>query len=390
MAEGRVMCYVQHLMGIGHQRRTAAIARAMCALDLEVTYVSGGYPVAHLDTGCAHFVQLPPARSPDMSYTGLVNDKGEPVDESWKAHRSAALLEAFHRCKPDALLIETFPFGRRLLRFELLPLLDAVHMTQPRPRVACSVRDILENRPKPGKHEAIAELVNRYFDRVLVHSDPGFVTLDATYPLAGSMQDKISYTGYVMDGGTAVSGAHHGRGEVIVSAGGGAFGEHVLRTALQAQPLSSLKNATWRILVGHNLPEERFQKLGRLASAACVVERNRPDFSTLLRNCAVSVSQGGYNTVLEVLHARARAVIVPYSDEREQEQAVRARLLCRRAGLQVVPNRELSPARLASAVDAALDGPEPGHVGIDLDGAEISARAVASLAGGSFPAHRRF
>src|SRR5262245_37790331 len=39
---GPVMIYVQHLLGIGHQRRAAAIARALCKRALPVCYVSGG------------------------------------------------------------------------------------------------------------------------------------------------------------------------------------------------------------------------------------------------------------------------------------------------------------------------------------------------------------
>ena len=39
----RIFFYVQHLLGIGHQARAAAITRAMCRQGLDVTYVSGGF-----------------------------------------------------------------------------------------------------------------------------------------------------------------------------------------------------------------------------------------------------------------------------------------------------------------------------------------------------------
>ena len=147
---------------------------------------------------------------------------------------------------------------------------------------------------------------------------------------------------------------------------------------MEARALSVLARAPWRVLVGPNLSQERFQRLQAAGTDGIIVERNRPDFTELLRNCRVSISQGGYNTILEVLAARARAVIVPYSDEREIEQTVRAHLLAEQGAFQVVENDMLSPARLASAVNAALQGPRPKAVQLDANGATASACIVAA------------
>lgn len=372
------MFYVQHLMGTGHQWRAAAISRAMCELGMDVTYVSGGFPVPSLDVGCARFVQLPAARADNMRFKTLVGERGIAVDDEWKAKRCDALLAVFQRCRPDVLLIETFPFGRRLLRFELLPLLEVARVQRPRPLVISSVRDILENRPKPGRNENIVDLVHYYFDLVLVHSDPDFVPFHVSFPLTHLIQDKLRYTGYVMSRASRSMPGMAGAEEVVVSAGGGAFGEHVLHTAIKARQLSSLADVPWRILVGHNLPQERFAALKAEAADGLMIERNRSDFTTLLGNCTVSVSQGGYNTLLEVLQAGTRAVVVPYSDEREKEQAVRARLLAERGLVDVVDNHELTPSRLAHAVDTAVNRPRPKRPAIDVRGASTSAHLVAA------------
>ena len=42
MTGARVFFYVQHLLGIGHLRRAATIARALTGAGLDVTVVSGG------------------------------------------------------------------------------------------------------------------------------------------------------------------------------------------------------------------------------------------------------------------------------------------------------------------------------------------------------------
>ena len=127
----RVFFYVQHLLGIGHLKRAAAIARALRAAGFEVTLASGGAPVEGIEV-----LQLPPVSSPDFKQ--LIDGNGKPVDEAWKARRTAALLDAFHRARSDILVIELFPFGRRQMRFELLALLEAAHQRNPRPLWLCS------------------------------------------------------------------------------------------------------------------------------------------------------------------------------------------------------------------------------------------------------------
>ena len=60
---GRVFFYVQHLLGIGHLRRAATLARAMAAGGFDVLLVSGGAPLDGLALGGARFHQLPPLRA---------------------------------------------------------------------------------------------------------------------------------------------------------------------------------------------------------------------------------------------------------------------------------------------------------------------------------------
>ena len=107
-----------------------------------------------------------------------------------------------------------------------------------------------------------------------------------------------------------------------------------------------------------------------------VVERMRPDFTTLLRNCAVSVSQAGYNTIMEILDNGTRAVVVPFAGGAETEQGLRASALAQRGYLQLVAESALTPQTLAAAIDRAAFGPPPAPAALDLDGAAASARIL--------------
>ena len=56
-----VLFYVQHLLGIGHLRRAALIARAIQAAGLELRFVSGGAPAGEIDIGAGELIPRPPA-----------------------------------------------------------------------------------------------------------------------------------------------------------------------------------------------------------------------------------------------------------------------------------------------------------------------------------------
>ena len=374
-----VLFHVQYLLGIGHLQRSLRIAKALTRQGIEVTLVCGGPPVAELMADPAiRVVQLPPVRARDARFE-LIDDAGRPLDDAFRARRRADLLAAFAMARPDAVIIEGFPFARRAFRFELDPLIEAVHASQPRPRLICSVRDIVVMRDDPARHRETVERVCRDFDAVLVHGDPRLIPFDASFPMASKITDRLIYTGYVSPpANPATDGPLPASGEVVVSAGGGAAGRALLDAALAARRGGCLADLPWRLLAGTNLPEAEFAALCRSAPAGVTIERFHPDLAGLLRRCRVSVSQAGYNTVLDILAARARAVLVPFAAERETEQLMRAERLMALGAAELVRESELSPQNLAAAIErAAAREPEP--VEIDTDGAANSARLIMAL-----------
>ena len=396
-----VLFHVQHLLGIGHLTRTATLARRLAAEGAEVTVASGGEPVARVDCGRARLVQLPPAHVADRRFRHLLDAHGQPVGDAWKADRRARLLALYEEVAPDVVLTELFPFGRRQLRFELLPLLERSaedRARSGRPRIACSVRDILVESPKPGRTREMLELARRYYDLVLVHGDPRFVSLDTTFPHAREIAGRTVYTGYVVarpegrraerdlggardaDEGTGEEGETGG--EVVVSAGGGAVGGKLLEAALAARPRTPLADTGWRLLAGANLPAPDFRSLAERAPGGVAVERFRPDFTALLRRARLSISQGGYNTLMEVLDAGIRAVVVPYAGGLETEQTLRANRLAARGLVEVVGEGDLGAESLAAAVRRALlrKPPPAGLAGLDTEGAAATAAALRRLA----------
>jgi predicted glycosyltransferase len=378
-----ILFYVQHLLGIGHLRRAALIAKAADRAGLSVLLVSGGLPVPGLDIGKAAFAQLPPLRAADQTFSALVDERGRPVDEAWRAKRRDRLLALFRTARPRLLLIEMFPFGRRQLRFELMPLLEAARAAQPRPLVVASVRDVINRQRKAEKTAWILDALRGHFDRVLVHGDPSFLSLEASFPEAVRIADLLDYTGYVASPPPERPASRDaGGGEVLVSTGGGAVAGPLIEAALAARPLSRLRAHPWRILAGHNLPAERFRGYRGQAEAGVVIERARPDLPALLAGAALSISQAGYNTVMEVLAAGVPAVVVPFSGAGETEQSQRASMLSERGLMTVVGEEDLDGRTLAAGIDLALArqaAPDQPGVMPAMDGAAKTADKLAGL-----------
>jgi predicted glycosyltransferase len=382
----RILLYVQHLLGIGHQKRAATLTRALEAAGFAVTYVSGGFPVRGLDTGPADFVQLPPARAVDKFFKVLVGPDGQVIDDAWRARRRDHLVAIVERLQPVAVITELFPFGRRQLASEIVPMVEAARAL-PRPAlIVSSVRDILVEPPKEERRREMLARARRYYDLVMVHGDPALVPFERTFPLMAEVSDLVRYTGYVVDRARETApppggSAQDGRDEVLVSAGGGAVSEALFRAAIAARALTSpaLARRRWRLLVGWNLADPVLDDLSRVAAEAdatgFVVERARPDFVAMLGRAALSISQAGYNTLLEVIENRVPAVVVPYAGGLETEQGLRAGLVAERGLVEVVDEETLTAEGLAAAADRALAA-ERDWPRLDMDGAAASARLL--------------
>jgi predicted glycosyltransferase len=88
------------------------------------------------------------------------------------------------------------------------------------------------------------------------------------------------------------------------------------------------------LLLAENLPAQDLR--GARREQGIVVEPAASDFTTLLRNAALSISQAGYNTTIETCVRRSRRARA-FATERETEQRDRAQALCRARHGAVVP-----------------------------------------------------
>lgn len=374
MRARRVFFYVQHLLGIGHLARASRIASALAARGFEVTVVTGGSPVPGFPGNDVKHVALPPVLAGDKGFSGLADSDGNPVSDAFKDRRRELLIEAYLACDPDIVIFEAFPFGRRQMRFELMPLLEVIERQTPRPLVAASLRDILQERTKPGRAEETLDVVMAYFDLVLVHGDPAFARLEETYPYAAEIEDKVAYTGLVAGN---VPDAPVETFDVLVSAGGGAVGKELIGAALQAASLLP-RELQWCLVTGPNLPQQDYDAFQAAAPVNVQLFRFRKDFASLLSGVRLSVSQAGYNTVCDIIRAGCGSLLIPFVAGGETEQSTRAERLEKLGLAGVLPEADVTPERLARDVEAMLARPKPNIPPLDLDGAMKTAEILES------------
>ncbi len=380
MNETVVMFYVQHLLGVGHVYRATRIARGLAKAGFQVHLVWGGtkLPDFELSGMTVHF--LDPVRAGDASFSDLCHADGRPFGEEDKEHRRKQLLRLFSQISPDVLITEAFPFGRRQMLFELLPLLELASKSGKRPLIAASIRDIMQEGRKPSRVEESCKFVDQYYDLVFVHGDPALVRIEETLQGAERFADKIRYTGLVTPDQNETQIAAGERCDVLVSVGGGAFGRMLLETSLKAHSLMPEHLKHWLVTTGTEMAQTDFSAVRSATPAEVRLVRHLPDLQTAMRGARVSVSHAGYNTVADILRSGCSSVLFPHVGGRETEQLRRAEKM-HELGISIfVDPSAFSAKTLAKAIVNAADTKPAVHQ-LDLEGATKTAMLLAKELG---------
>lgn len=356
-SSGSILFYVQHLLGVGHVFRAQRLCEGFTAAGLSVDVIFGGEPLPDMKFVARSVHFLPPIKAGAIDYSFNIDVDGNRLSLSYMARRKQKLLEIFDSLTPDLILFEAWPFGRRVIRHEIMAMLNAARARKNPPLVFTSVRDILQEGRKPGRAEEVFTNIENYIDGVLVHSDPNLIKLDATFPFAGKIADRLHYTGFVRAEPRTPSQPPE-KYDVIVTIGGGAFGEALVKTALEARALSKLNTASWCLCTGPNLPAESVEYLKKNCPDGVTIKVFLNGLSQHLEQAKLSISQVGYNTSMDVLSAgqngSCKSVLVPSDVAGQTEQLRRAELLQDKGYAINLPESQLTPQALADTIDRAM------------------------------------
>ena len=358
---------------VGHLQRSIEVARKL-SVSFNVTILVDDEGPVLVDVPDS--VQLQPLAPLPVDPDSNVFELGR--SEEFRASiiaRRDAILATFESLKPRVVIIDNFPFNQHRLRGEVLPLIErARNGVYGESLVVCTTDSIMVDESASGEHLAdkAAGLLAKYFDMVIVQSDPVFARLEEFFHPRDALQTPLYHAGFVVsDYGDAMLERNDGGDEILVSAGDGRYGGVLFRAAVDAQRvLWPVSERPMKIVAGPRLPEDEWRDLliRTKGMDGLVLTRLVDDLRAEMALSRCSVSQCGYNTALNAITTQTPSLFIPCEDSQRREQIVRAqRLVYWGAGRLLMPHH-LNSASLTLEINQLLQF-QPRRIRFDTDGA---------------------
>ncbi|MEE7490077.1 glycosyltransferase family protein [Methylobacterium oryzae] len=388
----RVLIYSHDTFGLGHLRRSRAIANAIvaCNRGARAMIVSGSPVVDRFAFAPGvRTVRLPPVtKFADGGYASL--DGATPLARTVE-QRSAIIAQACIAFRPDLLIVDKEPAG---FHGELLPVLE--HAAERDIRLVLGLRDVLDDADRlvpEWERKGAAETMARFYDEIWVYGLSRIHEPLAALPMEPEMAARIDarliYTGYLR---RDLPRPRAGREEpaiaggpfILVTPGGGGDGAALIDWVIAAYETDPAIPLPALIAFGPFLDagtRDGFAaRIRRLADRIAAITFDS-EIEFLMHKAAGVVAMGGYNTFCEILSFDRRAILVPRTEPR-REQAIRA-LAAERLGLaRVLMEAEgRAPERMAAALRGLPEQDPPSRVLVPglLDGLDAVARRVRAL-----------
>lgn len=386
----RFIIYSQDGLGLGHMRRTSAIAGRVlhrlpgaCVLTLSDSQLGQFFPIS-----ASHdYLKLPsivktgpgdwrPARLP-LAFQTI------------QAMRQEIICSATMRFRPDIFLVDHMPHGTM---GELLPTLRALKAAKAQTKVVLGLRDILdapqvveERWHTEGAYAAVEE----FYDLVLIYGMRELFDMAEHYGFSPLIRARARYCGYVCPAPAdrrrqPVRAGLNGHGDaqlIVVMAGGGADAYPMMRATLDALPLLRQQHLYCLVITGPFMPADLQHDLqARAATLPAQVLTAVDDTYSYLEEADLVIAMAGYNTTVEILQSGKRAILVPRRGP-SAEQRMRAKLFAAKGWVAMLDPDELHPDRFAALITTTLaQRAQPTTpIAPDLEGLNSSADHLLAL-----------
>lgn len=321
----RILFYSHDTFGLGHLRRSRALAGAMTQADPSASaLILTGSPVAGRFTfpRRVDHVRLPGVtKRADGSYAARTIGMG--IDEVTEL-RSGLIQTAVQQFDPDVLIVDKEPTG---FRGELLPTLEHMERTCDT-KLVLGLRDVLDEpevlAAEWARKEATAA-TERFYHEIWVYGLQSIYDPTKGLPLSPATRSRLHWTGYLRRDLGPV-GEPPEQPYILITPGGGGDGKAMVNLVLSAYEkdpnLSPRAVLVYGPFLSGELREEFETRVAALNGRVTAVGFES-QIETLFAGAAGVVCMGGYNTFCEVLSFDKRAVIVPRTTPR-LEQWIRA------------------------------------------------------------------
>ena len=386
----RVLIYSHDTFGLGHLRRSRAIANAIVEEwpEASVIIISGSPVIGNFDFGSGvDYIRIPGVtKLPDGDYRSL--NLNVTLDEA-VGLRQAIILRAAETFRPDVMIVDKEPTG---FRGEVLPALE--YLKSQRCRLVLGIRDVMDEPAllvPEWERKGAKDALNRYYDEIWVYGLKDVYQPLAALDLAPDIEARITYTGYLRreipeESPIARYPKITRQPFILVTTGGGGDGEELIEWVISAYEADPELEIPALILYGPFINRDKrrafMDRIARHPKLDALTFDNKIEL--LMQRAAAIVAMGGYNTFCEILSLDKKALIVPRTRPR-LEQYLRA-VEAERLGLvRMLSDKDepRSPDRMAAALRALAFQPRPSEVVIPglLDGLDrIGERFALALA----------
>lgn len=384
------MFYSHDTFGLGHLRRSRALASALTQADPDTSaIILTGSPVAGRFTfpERVDHIRLPGVtKLTDGTYVSQTLGMG--IDDTTSL-RAGIIQTAIEQYEPDLLIVDKEPTG---FRGELLPTLEWLRL-RGRTRTVLGLRDVLDEPEvlaAEWNRKGALSAAEKFYDEIWVYGVRDIYDPTSGLALSDDLRSRMHWTGYLRREITDVADIP-GIPYVLITPGGGGDGAAMVSLALEAYEQDPTLQPDAVLVYGPFLSGEvrdafdaRVNKLAGRVSAVGFDSR----IESLFAGAEGVICMGGYNTFCEVLSFDKRAVIVPRTKPR-LEQWLRA---SRAEELGLV--RMLDENRDGMNADAMVEAirrlpyqQKPSQAGSDglLDGLDAVIARAATLMGDGVP-----
>ncbi len=386
-----ILMYSHDTYGLGHIRRTMAIASHLLGEHINILILTGSPIVGRFTfPEQMDFVRIPGMiKKTNEEYLPLSIKIDSRHVLNIRKNIITATAKAF---KPHLFIVDKEPLG---LRKEVLPTLKWLNRYMPETRTILGLRDIMDDAAtvqEDWKRKGIYEILNQLYSEIWVYGNKKFYDPIQEYAIPKRISEKMLFTGYIprkVPDKKAVRQIRKEQGLaqdeklVVVTTGGGGDGFAVMDTYLSMLE-STLSPLPFKsvLITGPFMADretkkviERARRLGVRTYQFCRV------MEKMLASADLVVSMGGYNTVCEILSQGTPALIIPREVPRK-EQLIRAQVLYNHHLVDYIPWHSFSPINLQERVLAILERPEPYRDAISrfkLTGYEIMRRRLEAF-----------
>lgn len=383
----RIMLYSHDTFGLGHLRRSRALAEAITRSDPSASaLILTGSPVVGRFTfpRRVDHVRLPGVtKRSDGSYVSQT--LGMDIEDTTEL-RAGLIKSTAKQYEPDVLIVDKEPTG---FRGELLPTLRYLKGVG-KSKLVLGLRDVLDEpevlAAEWDRKEAV-QATEAFYNEIWIYGVRSVYDPTAGLTLSDETHRRMHWTGYLRREASTQAEPPE-QPYILITPGGGGDGQTMVDLVLSAYEQDPTLAPRAILVYGPFLSGETradFEsRVDRLNGRVTAVGFDS-QIETLFTGAQGVVCMGGYNTFCEVLSFDKRAVIVPRTVPR-LEQYIRASR-AEKLGLVKMLDETRDGMTTQSMIDAIRNLPTqnlPSDAMSDglLDGLEYVSSRVANLLAG--------